>query len=160
HLQRLDVPDQASWRSDLGPRHHQRCAVRLRRLYAQVGVLALMQVVNEALDASRTRVVLFDFDGTLSLIRSGWMDVMVAMMVEILAACNSGESEHELRAVVEDYVWRLTGQETVYQMIELAAQIRKRGGSPVDPLVYKHQYLDRLWTRIRDRVHALRQCAA
>jgi len=30
-------------------------------------------------------VVLFDFDGTLSLIRSGWVDVMVPMMVEILA---------------------------------------------------------------------------
>jgi 3-oxoacyl-[acyl-carrier protein] reductase len=37
--------------------------------------------------AREARVVLFDFDGTLSLIRSGWVETMVPMMVEILAAC-------------------------------------------------------------------------
>lgn len=119
-----------------------------------------MELVNTSLDASHTRVVLFDFDGTLSLIRSGWMNVMVPMMVEILAACKSGETEEQLRIVVEDFVWRLTGQETVYQMIELAAQVRQRGGEPRDPLAYKHQYLDLLWARIRGRVHDLRSGAA
>ena len=120
----------------------------------------MIEVLSPNLDASHTKVVLFDFDGTLSLIRSGWMGVMVPMMVEILAACKSGESEDELRAVVEDYVWRLTGQETVYQMITLADEVRKRGGNPLDPLRYKHIYLDRLWTRIRGRVEALRAGAA
>ena len=33
---------------------------------------------------------LFDFDGTLSLIRSGWMGVMVPMMVEVLAESYGG----------------------------------------------------------------------
>ncbi len=121
---------------------------------------AKLEIINPALDATETRVVLFDFDGTLSLIRSGWMDVMTPMMVEILSACNSEESEDQLRAVVEDYVWRLTGQETIYQMIELAAHVRKRGGTPLDPLEYKRMYLDRLWERIRDRVEALRSGAA
>ena len=120
----------------------------------------MIEVLSPNLDASHTKVVLFDFDGTLSLIRSGWMGVMVPMMVEILAACKSGESEDELRAVVEDYVWRLTGQETVYQMITLADEVRKRGGNPLDPLRYKHIYLDRLWIRIRGRVEALRAGAA
>jgi len=49
------------------------------------------------------RVVLFDFDGTLSLIRSGWMQVMVPMMVEILGGLRTGESEGDLTAVVEDF---------------------------------------------------------
>lgn len=115
-----------------------------------------IELVHPATDASRARVVLFDFDGTLSLIRSGWMDVMVPMMVEILVECRSGEVEADLRRIVEDYVWRLTGQETVYQMIELANQVRQRGGTPLDPLQYKHMYLDRLWSRIRDRVESLR----
>jgi len=128
-----------------------------------MGVLALktaqpsFELVRGEVDASKTRVVLFDFDGTLSLVRSGWMDVMVPMMIELLAELKSGESESELRVVVEDYVWRLTGQETVYQMFALASEIEKRGGKPLDPLVYKRMYLDRLWARIRDRVHALRQ---
>lgn len=115
-----------------------------------------IEVVRPSSGQAQARVVLFDFDGTLSLVRSGWMDVMVPMMVEILDACHSGESEADLRAVVEDFVWRLTGQETVYQMIELADQVRKRGGVPLDPIAYKHQYLDLLWARIRDRIEALR----
>ncbi len=106
--------------------------------------------------ARNTRVVLFDFDGTLSLIRSGWVEVMVPMMVEILADLKSGESEEELRTVVEEYVGRLTGKETIYQMIEFAGHIEKRGGQPEDPKVYKKMYLDRLWDIIKDRVEALR----
>jgi phosphoglycolate phosphatase-like HAD superfamily hydrolase len=125
-----------------------------------MGVLALssasLERVRNGVDARNARVVLFDFDGTLSLIRSGWMDVMVPMMVQILADTGTAESTAQLRAVVEDYVWRLTGQETVYQMIALAAEVEKRGGKPLDPLQYKRIYLDRLWTRIRGRVHRLR----
>jgi len=115
----------------------------------------MLEIVVPGANASAARVVLFDFDGTLSLIRSGWMDVMVPMMVEMLAEAGSGESAEDLRKVVEDYVWRLTGQETVYQMIELARQVELRGGRPLDPLVYKRIYLDRLWQRIRDRVRNL-----
>jgi phosphoglycolate phosphatase len=106
--------------------------------------------------AASAQVALFDFDGTLSLIRSGWMGVMVPMMIEVLAECGTGESEEQLRAVVEDFVWRLTGQETIYQMIRLAEEVRLRGGEPLDPLVYKHRYLDRLWQVIRHRVEELR----
>jgi phosphoglycolate phosphatase len=105
---------------------------------------------------AHTKVVLFDFDGSLSLIRTGWMQVMIPMMVEILAELRSGETEDQLREVVEDYVWRLTGLETVFQMIELAEQVKRRGGTPLDPLVYKKQYLDRLWLVIRERVEGLR----
>jgi phosphoglycolate phosphatase-like HAD superfamily hydrolase len=99
--------------------------------------------------------VLFDFDGTLSLIRRGWQDVMIPMMVEHLAATHSGESAAELAAVVEDFVARLTGRQTIYQMIELAAQVRARGGTPREPLAYKREYHDRLWKLVGDRVAAL-----
>ncbi len=108
------------------------------------------------MSAISAKVALFDFDGTLSLIRSGWMGVMVPMMVEVLDECRSGESEAQLRQVVEDFVWRLTGQETIYQMIRLAEEVRLRGGAPLDPLQYKRRYLDRLWEVIRHRVEDLR----
>jgi phosphoglycolate phosphatase len=80
----------------------------------------------------------------------------VPMMVELLAGCKSGESEAELRAVVEEFVGRLTGKQTMYQMIELADNIEKRGGTPEDPLVYKKMYLDRLHARIANRLEDLR----
>ncbi len=107
--------------------------------------------------AARVQAVLFDFDGSLSLIRTGWMRVMVPMMVEVLAACGTGETEEQLRLVVEGFVWRLTGEETVYQMIALAEEVKRRGGTPLDPLAYKKRYLDALWQVIRGRVEDLRR---
>ena len=118
-----------------------------------------VEVLSPAANASACRVVLFDFDGTLSLIRAGWVDVMVPMMVGFLAEINSGEPEAELTAVVEEFVSRLTGRQTIYQMIELTEQIRSRGGVPLDALEYKHIYLERLGERIKDRVEGLRSGA-
>lgn len=115
-----------------------------------------MEMIREGASAANAKVALFDFDGTLSLVRSGWMDVMVPMMVEILASLKTGEPEADLKAVVEDFVWRLTGKETIYQMIALAENIEKRGGKPLDPLQYKKMYLDLLWERIRGRVEELK----
>ncbi len=43
-----------------------------------------IEIVREVDRAARFRHVLFDFDGTLSLIREGWPEVMVPMMVEVL----------------------------------------------------------------------------
>ncbi len=103
--------------------------------------------------------MLFDFDGSLSLIRTGWFQVMVPMMVETLAGLGSGESEAELRGVVEDFIWRLTGQDTIYQMIALATEVQRRGGAALDPLAYKKRYLERLWSVIGERVEALRRGA-
>ena len=107
--------------------------------------------------AAGAKVALFDFDGTLSLIRAGWIDVMVPLMVEALANLRTGESEAELTAVVRDFVDRLTGKQTVYQMIELSRQITLRGGTPQDPIAYKKRYLDLLDTRIAHRLEELRQ---
>ena len=117
----------------------------------------MVEQLRPGVSAQKARICIFDFDGTLSLIRSGWMEVMAPMMVEILLDLKTGESEDELRSVVEDFVWRLTGKQTIYQMIELAGQIAKRGGRPLDPLVYKKMYLDRLHRRIRYRLEELRQ---
>ncbi|MBV8817899.1 MAG: haloacid dehalogenase-like hydrolase [Acidobacteriaceae bacterium] len=116
----------------------------------------MVESITPGATAKKARVALFDFDGTLSLIRSGWMDVMVPMMIEILAELKTGESEEELRGVVEDFVWRLTGKETIYQMIALADAVRERGGEPLEPLAYKKRYLDLLWTKIENRVEELR----
>ena len=120
----------------------------------------MLERVHAGVTACHARVCLFDFDGTISLIRSGWMDVMAPMMVEILLDLRSGESEAELRAVVDEFIWRLTGKQTIYQAIAFAAEVAKRGGTPLDPLAYKKMYLDRLHARIRHRLEELRSGAA
>ena len=114
-----------------------------------------IEVLNPALVRGHIRHALFDFDGTLSLIRQGWREVMVPLGVEVLRALETGESEAALEAEVAAFVDRLTGKETVYQMRALCDAVRARGGTPQDPLAYKRIYLDRLWDRISGRIAAL-----
>jgi phosphoglycolate phosphatase-like HAD superfamily hydrolase len=114
------------------------------------------EILNPAASAAAARVALFDFDGTLSLLRAGWANVMVPMMVEELVALNSGETESQLESVVREFVDRLTGKQTIYQMIELGRQVKLRGGLPRDPLDYKRQYLNLLGARIEYRLEEVR----
>jgi phosphoglycolate phosphatase-like HAD superfamily hydrolase len=116
-----------------------------------------IEVINPHLPRGRFRSVLFDFDGTLSLIREGWPQVMIPMMVKELRATGTVESESELTAAVEEFVMRLNGRQTIYQMMQLAEEVRRRGGRPREPLDYKHQYHDQLMQRIQGRLEDLRE---
>ena len=118
-----------------------------------------VETLHPNASAAHARVALFDFDGTISLIRSGWVNVMVPMMVEILMELHTGESEAALRTLVEDFVARLTGEQTIYQMIELARQVELRGGKPLEPLAYKRKYHDKLMATIEYRRQDLRRGA-
>jgi len=99
--------------------------------------------------------VLFDFDGTLSLIRQGWPEVMVPMFVEMLPRI-AGDTDESLHRLCFDDIMRLNGKQTIYQMIQLAERVRERGGTPKEPLWYKHEYLRRLDERIRERLAGLK----
>lgn len=114
-----------------------------------------IEIIRADIARGHVRHALFDFDGTLSLIREGWQAVMVPMMVEILRVTPRAESEAEIYAVVREFVARLTGKQTIYQMIELAEQVRLRGGEPLEPLAYKHMYHDLLMARIQHRIAGL-----
>ncbi|MGL4552616.1 MAG: HAD family hydrolase [Gemmataceae bacterium] len=114
-----------------------------------------IEVLRPDLPRGRFRSVLFDFDGTLSLIREGWPAVMIPMMVDVLKGTGTAETPHELTAVVEDFVMRLNGRQTIYQMMRLADEVRQRGGTPLAPLEYKHRYHDLLMGRIRGRLAGL-----
>lgn len=103
--------------------------------------------------------VLFDFDGTLSLIRQGWPEVMIPLFLECLPRL-PGETEAEARQWVQDDIMRLNGKQTIYQMIQLAERIKERGGTPKDPLWYKKEYLRRLDGKISSRIDQLQSGAA
>jgi phosphoglycolate phosphatase-like HAD superfamily hydrolase len=117
----------------------------------------LIEHIRPGASAAGAKAALFDFDGTISIIRSGWIDVMAPMMVEILLDLNTGEAEAELDSLVREFIWRTTGKETIYQMMDFADHVRKRGGQAREPLEYKKMYLDRLWVRIRGRIDELKQ---
>jgi len=99
--------------------------------------------------------VLFDFDGTLSLVRQGWPEVMVPMFTEVLPPL-PGETDEQRRQLAFEDIMRLNGKQTIYQMIQLADRVRERGGMPQEPLEYKHEYLKRLDARIHHRVEGIK----
>ena len=111
-----------------------------------------IELIHPDIVRGRIRHALFDFDGTLSLIREGWQSVMIPMMVELIRETPGAEDEETVAATVKEFVTRLTGKQTIYQMIQLAEEIAKRGGRPLEPLQYKRVYHDRLWQRIKGRI--------
>ncbi len=117
----------------------------------------MIEAIGSQVSAAQAKVVIFDFDGTLSLIRSGWIDVMVPLCVGELRRTSTQETTEQLTEVVQEFVWRLTGKETIYQMMALADAVQERGGTPLEPLAYKRMYLNLLHARIGHRLQALRQ---
>lgn len=100
---------------------------------------------------------LFDFDGTVSLIREGWEAVMAPVMCEAIAP---GEPPTpELEREVLDYIDESTGLETILQMEHLVGMVRAHGKVPPDRILdaqgYKDIYIGRLHEMIRDTVEAL-----
>jgi phosphoglycolate phosphatase len=119
-----------------------------------------VEIVRETAPGIPFQHVLFDFDGTLSLVREGWSEVMVAMMTEEILATGAQETVKEIAGHCREFVMQLTGKQTIYQMIRLAEEIEKRGGQPKDPLEYKAKYHSRLMEKIKHRRDALRSGAA
>ena len=72
-----------------------------------------VEVINPAYVRGPFRCAVFDFDGTLSLLRGNWQGLMVPMMVEALVATGTSEARSELISIVEEFVTRLTGQPTM-----------------------------------------------
>jgi phosphoglycolate phosphatase len=114
-----------------------------------------IEVLRPDLQRGRFRSALFDFDGTLSLIREGWPQIMIPMMTAVLRETGTSETDAALTGAVEEFVMRLNGRQTIYQMMQLADEVRKRGGTPLEPLAYKHRYHDLLMGRIQGRLDAL-----
>ncbi len=112
--------------------------------------------IHRAVETGNIRHVVLDFDGTISLIRDGWQNVMVPMMVECLQTeTDTTETEAQLEALVVEFVDRLTGKQTIYQMIQLSEEIEKRGGTPQEPLAYKDAYNRRLLPVVEERIAGL-----
>lgn len=114
-----------------------------------------IEIINEDIERGKIKHALFDFDGTLSLIRDGWQNVMVSMMVEILIDTGTNESEEEIEKLVIDFVDRLTGKQTIYQMMQLAEEVEKRGGEPLEPIEYKDMYYERLNPIVEEKIAKL-----
>lgn len=99
---------------------------------------------------------IFDFDGTVSLLREGWQPIMYNYFTEELLKSPDTPDKTKAERIVKDFVDMLTGKQTIFQCMQLCEEIRKYGGVPKEPLEYKKEYLRRLERHISDRKEALR----
>lgn len=101
----------------------------------------------------RIRHALFDFDGTISLLREGWQHVMRPMMLEMI--CGDTEPTPEIEQAVADFIDDTTGIQTIVQMEGLADLVRKHDRIPesavLEPAAYKAIYNDKLMERVSVR---------
>lgn len=119
------------------------------------------ELVNPTVRRGPFRAVLFDFDGTLSLIREGWPAVMVGMMVERLRGMGLlRQPEADDWAAIERLVMAKNGAPTIKQMDVFAEEVLRRGGPAVDSWECLRDYIDRLMAEVRGRWTAMESGAA
>jgi len=99
----------------------------------------------------RIRAVLFDWDGTLSLLREGWAEIMTRQMLGILEDTGSRQSSNDREAAVESIVVGLNGRPSIVQMQAFAGLVHKSSGRTIDPAGCLADYRNRLAKLARER---------
>lgn len=115
-----------------------------------------IEIINEA-ELGRIKHVLFDFDGTISLLREGWQHIMAPVCVEII--CGETAPTDAIRHAVAEMIDETTGIQTIFQMERLVEMVRAHGLVPEHAVKtaadYKEVYNDRLMVPVRERLARL-----
>ncbi|HOU13549.1 MAG TPA: HAD hydrolase-like protein [Anaerolineae bacterium] len=119
---------------------------------ADLPPLDWLEVVNLATPLGQVRHALFDFDGTISVIRRGWDAIMIPMMVEMI--CDGQPPTPTIEAEVAAFVDRSTGILTIKQMEWLEEAVRRYrfARHPQTAREYKRLYNERLLGPVRQRI--------
>lgn len=117
-----------------------------------------IEIVNE-IERGRFKHALFDFDGTVSLLREGWEKIMGPVMTEMI--CGDTAPTPEIEREVAEYIDESTGIQTILQMEHLVGMVRAHGLVPQEKVLdaqgYKQVYNDRLMVPVRERIEKLQR---
>ena len=87
-----------------------------------------IELLNANIRRGPFRAAMFDFDGTLSLIREGWAGIMAEIGLNLLRdKIAPPETERSMRALLEVEMLRLSGKPSIMQMQRLAQLATERG---------------------------------
>lgn len=113
-----------------------------------------IRIINDSIDRGHIKHAIFDFDGTVSILREGWEKIMEPVMIESI--CGDHPPTEEIIASVRKYIDETTGIQTIYQMQGLVELIKKFGLVPehriLDAWGYKEIYNDRLMVPVQRRI--------
>ncbi len=112
---------------------------------------ATLSQVLSTWELARFRVVVFDFDGTLSLLREDWPRIMISQMCTELLKQGSTEEPQALYQRVEHAIMGLNGKPTFVQMQWLVEQVELISGKPETTQVYRDRYLAELLAGVQPR---------
>ncbi len=105
------------------------------------------------------KLVVFDFDGTLSWLRHGWPGMMCDVVREHVPR-REGESAEALEQLLLDEILALNGQPSIRQCERVAVMARERGGAILDPEALRAEFQHRLDAAIERRSERIRSGAA
>jgi len=122
-----------------------------------VALTSWIEILNPDIRSmvGHTKHALIDFDGTISVIRQGWEDVMIPLMIEMI--CDGQSPTPEIEKEIREYVDYSTGILTIKQMEWLAEAARRYGlaKTPKTAQEYKRTYNQRLLVRVEKRLEKL-----
>ena len=116
-----------------------------------------LEIIDDHALSHRFKYAVFDFDGTLSLIRQGWQQIMIPYFTDEMRNTPKGKerTEEDVAKEAREFIYVNTGKQTIYQCIELAERINAMGGHALDPQAYKDEYIRRLLIAIDGRLTGL-----
>lgn len=122
------------------------------RTSADLTGVSWIEVLTPTIHLGHVRHVVCDFDGTISVIRRGWENIMIPMMVEMIF--DGHPASPELEVEIADYVDRSTGILTIKQMRWLEEAVKQHGmaRNPLSAKEYKAIYNERLLKPVRRRL--------
>ena len=121
------------------------------------GVISSSPGQNELIAANLRRPdvshVIFDFDGTLSWLRSGWPDVMVQLFAEFLPL--EVQDTETVRAQMRRDILALNGKPSIHQMHRFQEYALGLNVTPPTPDALLDLYLQRLDETLQQRIDLL-----
>jgi phosphoglycolate phosphatase len=94
------------------------------------------------------RHAIMDWDGTVSLIRGGWVEVMVDVCMDSAPSLD--------RATVRAEMLALNGRPCIHQMTRMVELVNKAGPTALPPEEYQRIYCERLADLVEERGRSLR----
>ncbi|MDR1289669.1 MAG: HAD family hydrolase [Planctomycetaceae bacterium] len=121
-----------------------------------------IEIVRRKFPKSPPRVAMFDFDGTVGLLRAGWHDVLVSFHTEVLQETPRGKEldAKNLLNSIKGYIETNIGKPPIYQSYSLVEAIRSLNGEPRPAEEYNEIYSQRLTALCEPRREALRRGVA
>lgn len=112
-----------------------------------------IEIVHCESPAVPPKAAMFDFDGTVSVIRAGWHPILIGLFLKYLRETPKGKllSEIELEQIAKNNIEINIGKQPIYQFYSLVRAIQKLEGVPSAAEDYLKEYYRSLFEIVRQR---------